>query len=183
VTSYGDTLHSINLNGWVNWISFSPDSKTVSFVTHDCELNFTDVSEATVKDKSKLTTEKVYHPGNPHMSCIFLNNESLVACGYDKVPYLYKKKGSEWAMEKILDDGTKRVRKPKITGNSFLDKKVYFNADIKLDSKIEMKESDTKHHNFINCLKPFASDSNGVPQVLATSDGNGFINFWDVQKL
>ena len=103
ITSTGETLHTITCNGWVNFINFSPDCRTICYTTHDCELNFTDVSEAASGDKNKLSTVKVYHNGNPHMSVLFLDNDSLIAGGYDKTPYLYKKQGSEWKMVKILD--------------------------------------------------------------------------------
>ena len=183
VTSSGETLQTITCNGWVNYVTFSPNCDTICYVTHDCELNFTNVTEAVSGDKSKLTTEKIFHNGNPHMSCMFLDNDKLVACGYDKVPYIYKKEGSEWKMAKVMDDGTKRQRKAKITGNSFLDKKVYFNSDFKLSSAVEMRETDTKHANFINCLKSYATDDKNRPIVLATSDANGYLNFWDVSKV
>ena len=81
-----------------------------------------------------------------------------------------------------MDEGVKNKRKAQISGNSFLDKKVYFNSDFKLQANVEMVETDTKHANFINCLKPFAMDGN-KPLVISTSDANGFLHFWDVQKL
>jgi hypothetical protein len=56
-------------------------------------------------------------------------------------------------MNKILDDGYKKVRQAKISGNSFVDKKVYFNSDFKLSSLVELKETDTMHANYINQLK------------------------------
>jgi len=50
---------------------------------------------------------------------MFLTEDKLIATGYDKVPYLYKKTGNNWAMVQILDQGIKNVRKTKIGGNSF----------------------------------------------------------------
>ena len=82
----------------------------------------------------------------------------------------------------MLDDGIGKVRKAKITGNSFLDKRVYFNPDIKLNTNVEMKETDTRHANYINCLKPFASQG-GKHAILSTSDINGYLNWWDVQSV
>ena len=83
-----------------------------------------------------------------------------------------------------MDKGISSVRKGKIGGNSFKDKKVYFNSDFKLDSKVEMKETDTRHENFINCLKIFAADpKSGTISALCTSDINGFLNYWDVSKI
>ena len=76
----------------------------------------------------------------------------------------------------------KNFRKAKITGNSFVDKKVYFNPDIKLGANVELKETDTMHSNYVNCLKPFAQSS-GKPLILCSSDVNGHINYWDVQKV
>jgi hypothetical protein len=52
-----------------------------------------------------------------------------------------------------LDNGINEERKAKITGNSFKDSKVYFNPDFKLSGAIEMKETNTKHVNYINCMK------------------------------
>jgi|TARA_B110001450_G_scaffold247755_1_gene263168 hypothetical protein len=45
------------------------------------------------------------------------------------------------------------VRKAKISGKAFVEAKVYFNPDFKLGDAIEMKETNTKHVNYINCMK------------------------------
>jgi len=110
-----------------------------------------------------------------------LNNTTLIASGFDKVPFVYKLDGSNWKQTAVLDDGITKARSSKITGNSFLDKKAHFNNDIKLDTSVMMKETDTKHLNYINCLKVFAGSQDQV-QVISTSDINGVLNFWDVQK-
>ena len=181
VTSFGETLASISCNGWANFVSFSPSGKTIAYGTHDCELNFADVTSCT-QEKSKPSIEKVLLKGNPFLSGMFITEDKMIGTGFDKVPYLFKKDGGSWKQTAMLDDGMSKVRKSKITGNSFLDKKVYFNSDIKLGSNVEMKESDTKHANYINCLKVFARSEQAV-QLLCTSDINGFLNYWDVQKL
>ena len=182
VTSYGETLLSVSSNGWINHLAFSPSSSTLCYLTHDCELNFADLSEvAKTSGKSKVQSEKVLHTGNPHFNCVFIQEDKLIACGYDKVPYLYQKQGAEWKMIKCLDDGINKVRKAKITGNSFLDKKVYFNSDFKLGTNVEMKETDTKHLNYINYMRVFARDDKKV-LLLTTSDRNGCLNYWDVSS-
>jgi hypothetical protein len=79
-------------NGWINHVAFSPSAMTVCFVSHDCELNFADCSLG----KDSTEKSKVFHNGNPHMNCLFVKEDTLVACGYDKVPYVYKKTGNEW---------------------------------------------------------------------------------------
>lgn len=75
--------------------------------THDCELNVADVSG--IKDASegkfKAKSEKVLLKGNPHLKCYFIGEDTIVAGGYDKVPIVYKKSGSEWKENKIMDSG------------------------------------------------------------------------------
>lgn len=118
----------MNCNGWVNHVAFTPDATTICYISHDCELNFADVSEAGGDKKTKpKTSVKVLHTGNPHLSCTFLDDNTLVATGFDKVPFIYKKEGTDWKVTAMLDDGINKKRPPKITGNNFIDKKVYFN--------------------------------------------------------
>jgi hypothetical protein len=44
VDTFGETLMSITRNGWINGIAFSPDCKTLCYVSHDCEISFEDIS-------------------------------------------------------------------------------------------------------------------------------------------
>jgi len=114
--------------------------------------------------------------------CNWLSEDKIVASGFDKTPILFKKDGGNWKQTKILDDGVNKPRPAKITGNAFLDKRVYFNPDIKLGANIEMKETNTKHVNYINCQKA-QFNKDGLPTTISTSDVNGHLNFWDVEKL
>jgi hypothetical protein len=106
------------------------------FGTHDCELNFADVSGIESDPKFKPKPEKLLLKGNPLMKGYFIGEDTVVAGGWDKVPIVFKKSGSEWRQDKILDMGINEARKAKITGNKFLDQKVYFNADMKLGSNV-----------------------------------------------
>lgn len=178
VSSYGENLVTITSNGWINSLTFSPSSKGLCYVTHDCELNFVDVTEISSGNK-KRKSEKLLHTGNPHLSCVYIDEDKLVATGYDKVPILYKNEGGNWKNVKTLDEGISKERVSKISGNSFLDKKVYFNSDFKLDNAVMLAETDTKHVNYINCLKVFAKNGEKA-MILSTSDINGYLCFWDV---
>ena len=156
-------------NGWINYVTFSPNATTICFVSHDCELNFCDTS----KGKDSTDKSKLFHTGNPHMNCVFINEDKLVACGYDKVPYVYEKSGGEWKETKCLDDGIKKERPSKV-GHAIADKKVYFNPDILLPKDVELKETNTKHLNYINALQITK------PNEVCTTDINGIINVWKV---
>ena len=75
----------------------------INGLAHDCELNFVDVTKAPEKVKAK--PEKVFYKGNPFLKGVFLSETSYIACGYDKVPYHFKKETKGWVLNKILDDG------------------------------------------------------------------------------
>ena len=182
MTSFGETLVTLHSSSWINFVAFSPSANFVAFGTHDCELNFANVSEAG-SGKTKIKQEKLMLRGNPLMSGIFLSEEKFVGTGFDKVPFLYNgAKGANWKQIKSLDAGISQMRSANITGNSFKDKRVYFNNDIKLSSNVEMKETNTMHSNQINCLKVFANDQ-ATPLILSTSDINGYLNWWDVSAV
>lgn len=106
------------------------------FGTHDCELNFSDLSDFKPGDKYKPKTEKLLLKGNPHIKCYFVGEDTMVAGGFDKVPIVYKKTGGDWKESKIMDDGVNKERQSKIGTDSFLNKKVYFNPDVRLDGAI-----------------------------------------------
>jgi hypothetical protein len=88
-------------------VTFSPDSTTIAYATHDSELNFADVSKPAggKSDKSMLL-----YNGNPLLQGNFINSNTFVGCGYDKVPLLFKKNGASWTFVKHLDDGIKAVK-------------------------------------------------------------------------
>ena len=163
----------------MNGLAFSPSSNVLGFVTHDCEVNFlTDLTKAvTAEKKDKPESSKMLHVGNPHLSCMFVDESTMLAAGYDKVPFVYKSSGKDWSMTSALDAGMSKQRENKITGNTFKDKRVYFNPDIKLSSAAELKDTNTKHQNFINCFRVFAQQG-GKPVALCSSDANGYLNYW-----
>lgn len=54
VTSYGETLLSVTSNGFINHVAFTPDASNICYLTHDCELNFAEVSNCADSGKSKV---------------------------------------------------------------------------------------------------------------------------------
>lgn len=78
-------------------------------VAHDCELNFVDISKAAQKVKEK--PDKVFYKGNPFLTGVFTNDSAFIACGFDKVPFLFKKsKSGTWEYIKILDEGINKEK-------------------------------------------------------------------------
>jgi WD40 repeat protein len=183
VTSFGETLMSFTAIGWINNVTFSPDATVLAYATHDCELNFVDLTNA---GASKEKPDKVLYKGNPFLCGQFLNASTFIACGFDKVPFLFKKNGgASWAFVKYLDDGIFKEKQAQIAKGSFEESQLYFKRSetekataLKLDDSVIMREMNTKHSNYINSLKLYPGGGK-----LSTSDVNGYINVWDVAAL
>lgn len=148
-----------------------------------------DISKAA--DKVKEKTDKIVYKGNPFLTGVFTNNTTFIACGYDKVPYVFKRGADgKWKEGKILDEGITKPKEAQIGKGSFEQSLMTFKKSevkaasnqVKLDDDVIMKEMNTKHANYINCLKVYMGSRDQV-QVLSTSDINGYINYWDVSKL
>jgi WD40 repeat protein len=183
ISTYGETLLSFNSIGWVNFISFSPCATVLSFATHDCEVNFVDVSKG---GEGKDKPNKVLYKGNPFLCGQFVNATTYIACGFDKVPFLFKKQASgAWGFVKYLDEGIAKEKQAQIAKGSFEESQVFFKRSetekasaLKLDDDVIMREMNTKHGNYINSLKVYP-----VGGKLSTSDVNGYINYWDIATL
>jgi WD40 repeat protein len=89
VTSFGENLLSMSSNAWINSLSFSPSAVKLCYVTHDCEINFVDVSKV-VGSKDKPDSTRIMHNGSPHCYVMFTSEDSVMCTGFDKAPYVYK---------------------------------------------------------------------------------------------
>ena len=83
---------SLSSNAWINCLSFSPSAEKLCYVTHDCEVNFVDVSKV-VGSKDKPNSTRIMHNGNPHTFCMFTSEDTVMCIGFDKAPFVYKQKG------------------------------------------------------------------------------------------
>jgi hypothetical protein len=112
--------------GWVNFVTFSPDATTLAYATHDSEVNFADVSKPVEGGKSKADKSMLLFNGNPLLCGTFINNNTFIGCGFDKVPLLFKKNGASWTFVKHLDDGIKKEKQAAISKGSFEQSQVFF---------------------------------------------------------
>jgi len=69
---------------------------------------------------------KVFYKGNPFLQGIFINDSTYIACGYDKVPFLFKNQGGSWNFIKYIDDGIDKVKEAQITKDSFDGAQTFF---------------------------------------------------------
>jgi len=74
----------------------------------------------------KTKPDKIFYKGNPFLQGIFVNDSTFIACGFDKVPFLFKSKGQSWEFVKFLDDGLSKVKEAQITKDSFDGAQAFF---------------------------------------------------------
>ena len=152
MTSWGETLFSFSVIGWANFVAWSPDATVLAYGTHDCELNFADVSSPS---GGKADKQMLLYKGNPFLCGTLLNATTFIGCGYDKVPFLFKKSGSSWAFVKHLDEGINKEKQTQIGKGSFEQSNLMFKrmetqSSQQLQEDVIMKEMNTKHVNYIN---------------------------------
>jgi len=135
---------------WVNSVSFSPSGTEVAFATHDSMMHFFSITEADVQAKKKPASQKFSYPGAPIMTGCFISETAYVGSGYDKTPLLFLKKDGQWQYSDRLDPGSKKNKVTTATGkDAFAGKNIYFEHP--LDATLHMKETESKHMNYINC--------------------------------
>lgn len=89
VDTSGVPLLQFKSNGWINCNAFSPSGNTLVYLTHDCEINFVDVSKGA--DGKKEKPDKIVLRTNPMIRGVFTNEDTFIGVGFDKAPFTYKK--------------------------------------------------------------------------------------------
>ncbi len=126
----------------------------------------------------------MFYKGNPFLTGCFADEDTFIACGYDKAPFRFKKENGEFLFKDVIDEGFNQAKEAVISSNSFQQNKAFFKGQgqaggLKLDDGVIMKENNTKHSNYIGCLRTYLENkSTGAPQIITTSDVNGYINYW-----
>jgi len=55
--------------------------------------------------------DKILYRGNPFLTGIYTNETTFIACGFDKVPFVFKKgTNGSWAFSTHLDEGMTQLK-------------------------------------------------------------------------
>ena len=106
-------------------------------------MHFAELTAEQVSSKSKPSTKRVVYEGNPILTGCFISENTYVGCGYDNVPFAFKKQGDgSWKFEGSLDPGYGRKKQSKIANDAFGGRTVFF---AQLDEKSMVQPKDTLH--------------------------------------
>lgn len=160
---FGEILQEFDIKSWVNGVAWSPGGKTLAFTGQGSTINFASPGET----ESQLIRTKTL----PFLHCFFLDDDTVIACGWDNNPHVYKSKGGEWALDRKLDPETASAAGPvkkKAFGSAFAK---FQQADTQ-GQKFGAKKADagikTFHQNTITSVFSFGD---GKTFTAASLDG------------
>ncbi|OMJ70800.1 hypothetical protein SteCoe_31149 [Stentor coeruleus] len=158
VKSFGDTLYTLTTGAWVNSVSWSPDSNWLCVAAHNNSVFFTNISGS---EQKKTWNSK------PFMSVQFLNENKVVAGGFDYRNIVFEKSGENWGDAKegqSVDDGK--------TGG-IVQSRVKMMAK-GFDGRKDRDTMATKHKNTITCIRKIDAER------YSTSDITGSLYIWRI---
>jgi len=169
---FGEQLMEMtSAQGWVHSARFSPSGQMVCFVGHDSSISFCDITN------SQNQPFRLKHVGLPFQTCLFLNEQTVVAAGHEYKPYVFQMQGDgSWALTRSLDEKKAAGGGPaKVNAFAMFQNKVATGQDQRKGDKQE-----TKHQNCITYLDVMQGTPDNVTAF--TSSGiDGLVVVWSGQ--
>jgi len=150
--------------GWVKSVRWSPSGNLLAFVGHDATLCVSDISSGTPN------TSIVKFRELPFTDLLFIDENNIIAVGYDCTPVLFQNSGGGWNFIKIVDTGSGGTGPAKGGNNAF---KSFQN---KVDKGQESTETiiNTKHQNCVTWVEAI-----GKTGKYSTSGLDGNLIIWN----
>jgi WD40 repeat protein len=76
---------------WVNAVSFNPTGSTLAIAAQDSSVRFKDMTGSPEAAPQRIQWRKY-----PFLRLVFVNDTTLVACGFDNVPVVFSQSGGQW---------------------------------------------------------------------------------------
>lgn len=172
--SFGEVLAEYDdAKGWVNCVAWSPNGKRVCFFGHGSTAHFVDL------DAGVNTVQTIYSDKLPFLQATFIDDNTVVAAGFDNNPAIYVYKNGQWEFKEFFQKESE-AKTTTATGNATSAAFARFQAaDSQAQKFGETKKavSYTTHQAQINNLK---FDKKGT--VFTTSGIDGRVETWDAAK-
>jgi actin related protein 2/3 complex subunit 1A/1B len=167
---FGECLAEFDeARAWINAVAWSPDSLSVTFAGHGSTVHVADLSGGA---PSVSTT---YHKELPFNNLEYVDNNTLVASGFDNNPTIFKINGGKAEIAGKLDP-EKPVAAAKATSSRGAAFSKFSNADSKggkFGAKEEVNEPLTIHKNLIVDMRLLPNGK------ISTSSIDGRVYIWD----
>jgi len=185
---FGEVLVEFNqAKAWVNGVSWSSGAFRLAFTGMGSTIHFVQL----LADSAPIVTT-VNHRGLPFIDCGFLNENVVVATGYDCNPTVFCATGADdnpkWSYVEALDKPKKVAKKAvsaaKATFNKFaaaVDQGQQFGESEGAAEAGDQLVLNTRHSNYISSLYIFPVDGNRTRFSTAGIDGRLLV--WDLSQI
>ncbi|RHZ76445.1 hypothetical protein Glove_197g75 [Diversispora epigaea] len=159
--------------GWIHSVAFLPSGDALAITGHDSQITIIYPGQESYAIKTNNL---------PFLSLLWVNENQLIAAGYDCVPILFERQNDQsWEFSKILDASSKKknINESSTAFNRFRDLDA---RGISSRSGSDETELKTIHQNTITSLRPY----NGTPGDIShfSSSGlDGRLVIWNFQSL
>jgi len=163
---FGELFATYPANGWVHAVKWSPSGNFVAFCSHDSTVTILDTysGEPTVLKLREL----------PLCDLVWVNENTLVGAGHNNFPRTFVKDANGWAVGRNLDEqkaaASQQVGGTRAAFNMFQTKDKTGEATVQ--SKLN-----TKHQNYVNCIKG-SSGASGSYSGVSTTGLDGKLVLW-----
>eukprot|EP00461_Guttulinopsis_vulgaris_P001619 UN01619 len=175
---FGEVLAEFDAaKAWVNCCAWAPGGKRLVFFGHGSTAHFVDL------DRSLYNVQTVYTNNLPMLDCYFVDDNTVVAAGYDCNPAVFKydEETEEWKFKEFFEKAEqKKVEEKKATATSAAfamfagatgQNRSFGAADTPKPSSF------TTHKAQITQIKPVPGST-----TFSTSGTDGRIETWDAKK-
>jgi len=166
--TFGEAQVTDDAGAWINAVAFSETGRFLACVPHDSTVRFKDLSLGPA-----AVATRVRWRGLPFLRATFLGDSCLIACGFDKVPVLFRlSSAGAWQVSGSVDVAPKAVADP--SGGGFKQAQNMFKTMANQGKESKGDSSSSLHTNTITACR-FA----GANQF-STSGLDGQVAVWEL---
>jgi actin related protein 2/3 complex subunit 1A/1B len=162
--TFGAAEMTDKAGAWINSVAFSTSGQFLAYAPQDSTVRFKNLN-----DGPDGVPSRVRWRGLPFLSIVFMDDSCLVACGFDKVPVLFRHLQGSWQVTGSVDLGQKAQSVQK---GAFETSRNAFKAGTKQDSTKESVAS--VHTNTITACAAHGGKS------FSTSGLDGQVVIWEL---
>eukprot|EP01123_Difflugia_compressa_P013116 TRINITY_DN58_c0_g1_i1.p1 TRINITY_DN58_c0_g1~~TRINITY_DN58_c0_g1_i1.p1 ORF type:complete len:359 (+),score=89.72 TRINITY_DN58_c0_g1_i1:108-1184(+) len=164
---FGTLLASWSTNAWVKSVKWSPSGNRLAWVTHDSVTHFLECAT------TNHTHQSVSSPFLPFQDLEFIDENRVIAVGYDANPTLFSFSGT-WKLDRQCDGkkGASKAAAGEGAKKFFQDK-----ATLGSEEGAADRELDTVHQNCISVVRKLDATT------LSTSGYDGNLVLWPLSSL
>lgn len=169
---FGQLQLEEDTGSWVNAVMFSTSGRYLAFLTQDSTVGIKDLSQG-----PQAEVVRVRWKGLPFSAGCFLNDGSLVACGFDFVPVLFQKGAKTWECRNSIDVRTQSAPSPKaaVAASAVSEGRARFGT-------IKGEAQSTTSHTSVITACHLLSATDELPRF-STSGQDGQVLIWQVDAL